>query len=110
MQKMLLLGAILGLSVISSACGSNPLMPSETRTETVSYQQILAQLAWNEDAPGCVVRRPVPIPDNTQFRHLWRENDSLDVEWRLNADYTISANFRADAGLWKLCEWDTTNN
>jgi len=101
--------AIVAILFLTTACRGSMLTPDVQRIETQAYPTVLNQLNWRTIAPGCVVRMPVPSVEGAEFRHLSRESDSLTVDWRLNADYTLTATFHAVDGEWRLCSWDTSN-
>lgn len=82
-----------------------------TRVQTYGFDEVLAGLDWRTIAPGCVARWPVPRVETRQATYVQRTDDGrLMVTYRLDADHTLTVEFHTVDGVWRLCEWDTTNN
>jgi hypothetical protein len=106
--------AALAAIIASAACGeiSNPAAPTSTPTTTVATDPtpIDATLSWTLPYTGprlgCVVRQDSPeVPDRQPDTTEQVDAETIRVYWR-RANDILHAEFRLQAGSWRLCFWD----
>lgn len=93
---------ILLLLVIATSC-STPTHPTPVAGPV---------LRWDLTAAGCEPRLPVPVigSEDQLVSETFTEGRTIWVLFYERPEDLLFVEFRLEGGLWKLCDWDTSDN